>query len=72
MQINELVNGCKVALVDLTINYDFGRFKLEGLREKVDSVPVNTIMKQAGDRIQEDKLAHLMAKQVKILTFNFF
>ncbi|XP_025093181.1 uncharacterized protein LOC112563487 isoform X3 [Pomacea canaliculata] len=63
--INDLVNGCKVALVDLTINYDLGRLKLEGLREKVDSVPVNIIMKQAGDRIQEDKLAHLMAKQIR-------
>ncbi|XP_025093182.1 poly [ADP-ribose] polymerase 14-like [Pomacea canaliculata] len=63
--VSQLVHACKVAMVDLTFNFELDRIVLGGFTTDIDRVPYSTIMKEAEEYLQQKKFVHLISKQVR-------
>ncbi|XP_076461057.1 uncharacterized protein LOC143293736 [Babylonia areolata] len=62
---NNLINACRIAKVDITLNFDLGRLTLHGFLEKVDKIPKHSIIKEAEKGVKELKHAELISQQVQ-------
>ncbi|XP_076461058.1 uncharacterized protein LOC143293737 [Babylonia areolata] len=62
---NNLINACRIAKVDVTLNFDLGRLTLHGFLEKVDKIPKHSIIKEAEKGVKELKHAELISQQVQ-------